>query len=538
MADRLKEIPAKIMEWWNKFTTRQKSIIVGIGAVVVFTFAIIMYVISQPNYVSLVNCEDEKQTSEVVEALDSAGIVYNVSSDGLKIEVEANQESQARLAIASAGVMPSGVSLQDALGNSMSTTSSDKEKLYKAYMESYITETLMGMSAVKSARVHLDVAIQDGTLSAKKEESSAYIQLELSDTFTSANAANMARAVATMLGNDTTANITILDSDSNMLFTGGDDYSTAGIANSMQELQNQAESYMANQVKKVLLGTKQFNNIEVTSHLDMDFSSYQETVKEYYANDDREEGMIARIEEYEDENSSNGGGIPGTDSNGGTDSTDGTSYVSPDSSNTSSSTSEKLIDYLPNESLVSKDTPAGAIKHATSTVSIAAITYKEIYEETVERQGLLDGDLTWEDYKEANKADIKKEVDPELYQLVANATGINADHITIIAYESPLFYDKEPLNITWQNSLSVIMLIVILALLAFVVLRSMRLGREVEAEEELSVEHLLQSTPESELDNIEIETKSETRKMIEKFVDDNPELAAALLRNWLNEDWG
>lgn len=26
MADKLKEIPAKILEWWNKFTTRQKSI--------------------------------------------------------------------------------------------------------------------------------------------------------------------------------------------------------------------------------------------------------------------------------------------------------------------------------------------------------------------------------------------------------------------------------------------------------------------------------------------------------------------------------
>ena len=57
-------------------------------------------------------------------------------------------------------------------------------------------------------------------------------------------------------------------------------------------------------------------------------------------------------------------------------------------------------------------------------------------------------------------------------------------------------------------------------------------------EEELSVENLLQSTPEVEVEDIEVETKSETRKMIEKFVDDNPEAAANLLRNWLNEDWG
>ena len=40
------------------------------------------------------------------------------------------------------------------------------------------------------------------------------------------------------------------------------------------------------------------------------------------------------------------------------------------------------------------------------------------------------------------------------------------------------------------------------------------------------------------LDDIEVETKSETRKLIEKFVDENPEAAANVLRNWLNEDWG
>ena len=40
------------------------------------------------------------------------------------------------------------------------------------------------------------------------------------------------------------------------------------------------------------------------------------------------------------------------------------------------------------------------------------------------------------------------------------------------------------------------------------------------------------------LDEIELEDKSETRILIEKFVDENPEAVALLLRNWINEDWG
>ena len=38
-------------------------------------------------------------------------------------------------------------------------------------------------------------------------------------------------------------------------------------------------------------------------------------------------------------------------------------------------------------------------------------------------------------------------------------------------------------------------------------------------------------------EEIELSDKSETRKMIEKFVDENPEAVAQLLRNWLNDDW-
>ena len=83
-----------------------------------------------------------------------------------------------------------------------------------------------------------------------------------------------------------------------------------------------------------------------------------------------------------------------------------------------------------------------------------------------------------------------------------------------------------------------ILIIVFLALLAFVVLRSMRGEKHDEEEEELSVESLLQSTPEGQLADISIEDDSETRKLIGKFVDENPEAAANLLRNWLNEDWG
>ena len=87
--------------------------------------------------------------------------------------------------------------------------------------------------------------------------------------------------------------------------------------------------------------------------------------------------------------------------------------------------------------------------------------------------------------------------------------------------------------------MQIVLIVLIVGLLIFVVFRSMKPSKiEMEEEEELSVESLLQSTPQAEIEDIELESKSETRRMIEKFVDENPEAVASLLRNWLNEEWG
>lgn len=60
-----------------------------------------------------------------------------------------------------------------------------------------------------------------------------------------------------------------------------------------------------------------------------------------------------------------------------------------------------------------------------------------------------------------------------------------------------------------------------------------------ETEPELSVEDMLATTKENRqpVEDIDLQDKSETRVAIEKFVDENPEAVALLLRNWLNDGW-
>lgn len=531
MVDRLKEIPQKILEWWNKFTSKQKTIIICIAAGVVVTLAILVTILTRPQYELLATCESTKEASQIKELLDGENLTYKVSDDGYQIYILKEQLSDANLLLGANDIPAASYDLSNVMDGGFSTTEADKQKKYKLYMENHLEEDLSRFESVKKADVQLSLPENDGTLLSKEEEAYASVILELDGEFTQDNASAMAQFVKTALGNENANNITILDSMGNLLFSGEDTYSVTGNASNQLSVKQQAENLVRNEVKKVLLGTNEYDNVEVASNLSLDFSTTEQTEHLFYPADGQSQGVLSHEDIYNAENVNSGGGVPGTDSNSET------TYVMPDSENSSSTVSEESRDYLPNERITSQTIPPGLIKYSESSISVAAITYKVLREEDAKSQGLLDG-ITWEEYKAANAERVRRDVDPEMVNMVAMATGIATENIALVAYDEPMFIDAEGPNISTTDVIQVVLILLILGLLGFVLFRSMRGEKQSEQEEELEVEDLLQSMQESELEDIDLTEVSETRKMIEKFVDENPEAVANLLRNWLNEDWG
>ncbi len=532
MIERLREIPQRILEWWNKFSSRQKTIIVSVAAGVIVAFAVLITILTRPVYEILVNTESTKETSEITEILDGESINYQVSTDGLQIKVLKSQKSQATLLLGANDIPTQGYDLSNVTGGGFSTTESDKQKQYKKYLESLMETDLQGMANVKKATVQLNLPENDGTLLSKQEDSSAAIMIEPDGEFNQDQAATIAKFVKTALGNENIANITIIDNEGNLLFSGDEEFSITGGATSQMSVKQQTEALLQSEVKRVLLGTNEYDLIEVSTNLELDFSTTEKTQHDYTPAEGQSQGVLSHEDLYEAESSGGTAGVPGTDSNG----EDGTTYVLQDHETSNSSESETSRDYLPNETITQTTIPAGLIKYSSSSLSVAAIRYKVLKEEDARTQGLLDG-VSWDEYKLANAARTKIETDTDLIDMVAKASGIDPNNISFVSYEEPMFIDRQRANISATDIIQIVLIIVILGLLAFVILRSMRAERVEEVEEEISVESMLQSTPESELEDIGLEEKSETRKMIEKFVDENPEAAASLLRNWLNEDW-
>lgn len=533
LLEKLKELGSRLLEWWNRFTAKQKTLIVSGIAIVIIAIVFVVSMLTQPQYVLLRECESTKEAAEVRDLLQGENMTFEVSDDGLVIRILKDQLSDANLLLGANNIKAAGYGIENVTDGSFSTTESDKQKKYVVYLEKYLEQDMLSkFTAVESAHVKLNIPENDGTLISDEEESYAWVLLELKDEFSTDSAAYLARAIATAIGNKTTNNIVITDNAGNLLFSGDDNLSVSGAANAQLSVKSEAEKQVIGEVRRVLLGTKEYDNVEVATNLVLDFSTTERTNHNYSAPDGRTEGMVAHEDVFNSENTSNVGGIPGTDSND-----DDTTYVLDDNGNSSSTQSEESRDYLPNEEIVTTKTPAGLIDYSQSSLTASLIKYNIIREEDARTQGELDG-VTWEEYKLANAARTKIEVEEDFYSAVANATGISSDRISLVAYSENLFFDAEGSNITATDILQIVLIVVILALLAFVVLRSMRGEKHEEEEEELAVETLLQSTPETQLADISLENESEERRLINKFVEENPEAAANLLRNWLNEDWG
>ncbi|NLG04411.1 MAG: flagellar M-ring protein FliF [Clostridia bacterium] len=537
MLDRLRELPQKALEWWNKFNAKQKTIIISVIAGVALTLAILVTILTRPQYETLITCGSTKEASQITELLTGDSIEYNTTDDGLIIYVLKKDLSRATLLLGANNIPADSYSIENALAGGFSATETDKTKRYKLYMESLMETQLKAQEPIDAAYVTFTLPDNDGTLLAKEEEAFASVMLELNTELQPGVAENYAKSIATALGNSTTDNITIIDTAGNLLFSGSDSAeNAAGSVNASNQLalKKEAERLVKQEVIQVLLGTNLYEEVKVAPNLIMDFSATDHTNHNYTPADGQSQGVLSHENTYESESTGGTGGVPGTDTN-----TEENTYVIEDNATTSSTVVEESRDYLPNEEIISTQIPPGSIQYDESSIAVTASHYV-IYKETELRaQGLLDG-ISFDEFVAANSEKVKLTVDAEMLALVSNATGIPVERISMVAYNVPIFQEKEDGAVSAQDILPIILIILILGLLGFVIFSGMKKEKaEEEPQEELSVESLLASTQEhSAIEDIDLDAKSETRVMIEKFVDDNPEAAAALLRNWLNDEWG
>lgn len=537
MPEQVKNILNKIVEWWKKFNNKQRMVLLSAVGVVLIALAILCWVMATPTMKPLYVCSDYTEAAKIKEILDTDGTIkYEVTSDGLTFSVQEKDEGAASMLLGQNEIPSKAYDIQNVVDGSFTTTEADTKKKYEYYLEQKFADHISNLNNVESCTVDLTMPEDDGTIISRGESSTAAVMLDIAPgkSMDSDQAYGLALFVATQLGNSSTEGITILDMDNNIIYSGADSESTMGMVSSQLSYMQKMENTIKNEIKDVLVKTKSFANVEVAMNLHIDFSQSTVTKTELGIPQGMDGGALVEQSTYDSESNSGTNGVPGTDTNG-----DDTTYVIEDGDKSYAVISESDSHWRYDEKITEILENGGTINYDTSSVSVVANSYRTYDETAMKASGQLD-DMTFEEFMLANSDPVLVEVDDRYINLIANATGFSAGKITILCNEIPQFVPIIDAERSITDYAQIIITVLILALLGFVVFRSTRSEKTTEEiQPELSVDKLLESTAESTdpLEDIDYNEKSEQRILIEKFVDENPDAVALLLRNWLNEEW-
>ncbi len=530
MPEFIQKITDQITTFWNKFTTKSKIQIIVAIVVSILALVILAMVLSRPTLVKYSTGIKPDVMNQIIDILEENEIAYEVKDNATTLFVDSKKKQQVTLLTEDLGVLSDAeMTWDEALTNSLTATSLEKQIKFQLAFEEELNKKIETLDTINNAYVKLDVAQEDTTIFDENKKSSATVILETRQDLNEDQVAGVVSFLKNAVYNLEEGNISIMTTDGKLLYDGASGSSQMGSVGSKLDYEFAREQNAEAKLRSVLLARGEYDDATVSADLTINFDEVSSVSEEVTGLNGTNKGAIIKDTSSESTGTNmDASGAPGTDSNA----TD-TLIDTPGSSDSSSTFSE--IEYQPSKTVVSKTNNVGEVEYDRSTVTVVLNKYTEYDEAMLEKQGALDN-ITWEEFEAQNGARTKIEVDPDVVNLIKTTSKI--DNVAVIAYNVPMFIPKEVTPSPILNYIPVVIIVLLIGLLGYAVYKGTAPADITEVEPELSVEDLLASTKsKQELDVIEFDGKSDTRVQIEKFVQENPEAVALLLRNWLSDDW-
>ncbi len=533
MQERLMEIPKKLLEYWNKWTTKQKTIIISVVSAVIIMIAILVWILGRTKYTELYQYDNTATASNVISLLKESDIATRLGSDNLTVMVDEKKYADAIMAVSVSDLVDDGFGIDDMLNNSLTTTNG--ERLLKIHlrqenkMEKMIKDYCEGILDVNINYIPKDTS---NSILTSSKSIPVSIMLVTNNQFEEENAIAIAKMVAFGIGNEDTDLVKIVDQKGNVLYDGPEivDETKIDLTDKMAMSEYLHDKYIEEVTGAMLMNG--FSEVNVAPYLAINYDKITELFTEYIPLEGETSGVLTEEHETASSGVNNTGDIPGTDSN------DEVDYYIQEGQGGEYETSTMDRFYEPSVRVTNKVYDQGTVSAEESSISVTATRVIQRTEEELELLGLLD-DMSFDEYVLRNSDPVRTdEIAGDLVRVVSTATGIPEENITVRTYDIYKYTPRVEVARDWSFYLQILLTVFLIGFLLFVIFRGTAPVEVTELEPELSVEQLLATTKENQsLEDVEFSEQSETRKMIEKFFDENPEAVAALLRNWLNEDW-
>lgn len=539
MQEKVKNALENLVNKWKALNLKQKITIILIAVSLIMALTLTIVMTNKTTYKRL-NSEplDINSIYQLQTQLQDSKIKNRITPDEAYIEVDAKQYQNAKKIVVESGLIDKGLTFADALSYiGMGTTADTKKEIMKQQKQEELRTTLEEMEDIEKAKVMLYMPDDTNFYLKNQQEASASVVLTTKKDLAQEQIDGIVNTIKAAVQGLDKKNIEVVDSKSNILWSGEDNV-TGGInANYRLEIQRRLD--IEDKTESILkqLG---YDSVQANANIVIDNDTLTENTRTYTSPiEDSNKGLISQ------ENTSTSSAKntatatePGLAANGG----DITNYQTGNNAGSEGKSEDRSIKYELNEQVISREKATGKVLLEDSSLA-ATVTNFRIYRQIdAEAQNLVNDNTTWEQYKDQIKAQyaqnpVALQIPNNIQEAIQTATGIN--NVSLAAYELPIFEDKAIVDRPFDQYAMLALLVLFIALLAFGLIRKTAPAVVTEIEPELSVEEVLETYGKHQeyVSPIDYDAESEVKKQIEKFVDERPEAVAQLLRNWLSSDW-
>ncbi len=214
-----------------------------------------MQMASKPSYSTLMAGIDPAQTGKITGTLSAQGISYQLQNNGTAVAVQSGQTAQARVALATAGLLTTqqpGFSLMDS--QQLGQSNFQQQITYERALEGQLASTIQTINGVSSAQVNLVLPnSQDQLFSDNTQKATASVLLGGTSLDASA-VRGIAQLVASSVPGLALDKVTITGADGSLLWpTSGSD-SSGGLL-SQEAAQQKYDAAMSTEVNAMLAQT-------------------------------------------------------------------------------------------------------------------------------------------------------------------------------------------------------------------------------------------------------------------------------------------
>ncbi|MCU7796090.1 MAG: flagellar M-ring protein FliF [Candidatus Thiodiazotropha sp. (ex Myrtea spinifera)] len=292
---------------------RQIAVMVGIAASVALGVVVVWWS-STPSYSPLYGNLAQKDSMEIAQALQSAGIKYEIDQANGIIMVPSGDLQEARMKLAGQGLPQSGsVGFELMQEDTGFTTSRLVESArYQRAIEGELARSVMTMANVESARVHLATPKQSVFVRKRKFPSaSVVVKLYAGRSLEKSQVEAITHLVAASVPELEVSNVTVVDQRGRLLSTKQDSREME-LTTSQFEYTRGLETHFKQRVEDILAPLVGRENLRAEVTADVDFTITEQT-QEYFNPD----ANALRSEQVNEQQSqlSEVQGVPGALSN-------------------------------------------------------------------------------------------------------------------------------------------------------------------------------------------------------------------------------